>query len=86
MDKLVDMRFIVYDLIPKENIIILPNRKLKSILSIKSDNKELLNTNCIKDINLEDGIIILNEELILENGYTVEAIGEAIIREGVRRY
>lgn len=86
MDKLVDMRFIAYDLIPKENIIILPNRKLKSILSIKSDNKELLNTNCIKDINFGDGIIILNEELILENGYTVEAISEAIIREGVRRY
>ena len=79
MDKLVDMRFIVYDLIPKENIIILPNRKLKSILSIKSDNKELLNTNCIKDINLEDGIIILNEELILENGYTVEAIGAVVV-------
>ena len=85
MDKLVNMRFIVYDLIPKENIIILPDRKLKSILSIKSNNKELLNTNYIKDINLEDGIIILNEELILENGYTIEAIGKAIIREGVRR-
>ena len=74
-----------YRLIPVyESVILIPQGNIAKILSIKtSNNEELLNTEHIKSIDLENGVILLKKNV--SDYYTVETCGKVIDIIGVSR-
>ena len=74
-----------YRLIPVyESVILIPQGNITKISSIKtSNNEELLNTEHIKSIDLENGVILLKKNV--SDYYTVETCGKVIDIIGVSR-